>query len=95
MRNDDLKLILDTQFTAVRATITAEAEIQNLKIDAIRNHQVWQNGKLQEHDSKIIDLEKYDSNRDAIKNAFRKQFVRGCAIIAAAGTIITAIFALT
>ncbi len=88
MRNDDLKLILDTQFSAVRATIMAESEIQNLKIDAIINHQEWQNDKLGKHDEKIIDLEKYASNRDAVKKALGKSFVVGCSILGAAGTIV-------
>ena len=95
MRNDDLKLILDTQFSSVRATIIAEAEIQNIKIDAIVKHQVWQNNKLSKHSEQIVDLEKYDSNRDAVKKALGRSIVRGCLIIGAAGTVIVTILALT
>ncbi len=95
MRNDDLKLILDTQFSAVRATIMAESEVQNIKIDAIVDHQVWQNDKLSKHGKQIVDLEKYDSNRDAVKKALGKSIVWSCAIIGAAGTIIVTILALT
>ena len=93
MHNDDLKLILDTQFSAVRATIMAEAEVQNLKIDTIVEHQKWQNGQLQDHHKSIDELEKSDSGRMAVKKTLGKYFVRGCAIIAAAGTIITVLLA--
>ncbi len=93
--DDDLKLLLDTQFTSVRATITAESELQNLKIDTIVEHQKKQNDKLITHDEKIIELERYDSNRDAVKKAKAKTFVRVCAIVAAAGTIITTFLLLT
>lgn len=95
MRNDDLKLILDTQFSAVRATIMAEAEVQNLKIDVIVKHQEWQNNKLGKHGKAIVDLEKYDSNREAVRKMLGKSFVRGCAIIGVGGTIIATILALT
>ena len=89
MRNEDLKLILDTQFSAVRATIMAESEVQNTKIDAIVKHQRIQNGKLEKHHLAIDDLERCNSSRMAVGKFKGRAFVIGCSILATAGTVIT------
>ena len=69
MRNEDLKLLLDAQFTAVRATMQSETNRIDLKLDHVIEHQQWQNGKLNEHGEDIVELKTNDSNRAAIKKA--------------------------
>ena len=44
MKNEELKLVLDTQFTAVRAMIQANADVQNERLDII-----VEQGKIRNH----------------------------------------------
>jgi len=63
MRNEDLKVILDNHFTAVRATIKSEVDRVDEKVSQVIKHQERQNSKLEKHDEKIIAIETCDGVR--------------------------------
>ena len=80
MKNEELKMILNSQFTAVRALVEARADAQDAQLKEIREHQKWQNGKLERHDKcidelkeKEINIQAYQSNCPANKVAEKMQ----------------------
>ena len=57
MRNEELKLLLDAQFTAVRATIKSETDGIHEKVNGITERLDRLNGSVSRHEQSIHDLE--------------------------------------
>jgi len=60
MKNEDIKLILDTQFTAVRATMLAVEDGMNRRFDSVDEANKIRNHRLEKAEDAITDLEKAD-----------------------------------
>ena len=57
MKNEDLKQIVEINFSATRALLQAQSDMSAIQfgevqkeLKAVRDHQVWQNGKLEKHE---------------------------------------------
>ena len=66
MKNDEIFRLLDerdkqhaAEFTVVRGLIIARADLQDMELKAIKDHNVRQNGMLKTHEDKINDCDKW------------------------------------
>jgi Tfp pilus assembly protein FimT len=60
MKNEDIKLLLDTQFTSVRGMLMAFEENTNKRFDTVDESNKIRNKRLEKAEDKIIALEKRD-----------------------------------
>ena len=53
MKNEDLKELLEANFTAVRAEMKADRDITNIKLDEMIGHQKETNGRVGKLECKV------------------------------------------
>ena len=90
-QKDDLKQIIEENGVVIRGVIRAEIDPIKTTLHDLITAEKKRNNKIEKLEDKTTVLEQSDSNRSAVRKAVGRYFVVGCAILAAAGTIITII----
>ncbi len=80
--------ILHSGLKGIRHYVDASGEVTNIKLDSIIKDNKIRNDRIGKLEDKTLTLEQSDSNRIAIKKVLGKSFVIGCAILAAALTVV-------